>query len=172
MSSLEGHVEGGELAAFVYGELEPQRRAVVAEHLEACADCRGEAERWQAVRGELRRWEIPQGRVWRGGVWRGAGRVAAAVALVAAGFAGARLSGPRAVGAGDVQGVVASALAQRDARDAARQEVFEAAVAESLRDIEARRLADNATLRQDMETVAMRTQAAFQQLQVANGPGM
>jgi hypothetical protein len=172
MSDFEGHVERGELAAFVYGELDPQRRGAVAEHLEACGECRGEVERWEAVRGELRRWEIPQGASPGRVVWRSVGRVAAAVALVAGGFAAARLSAPRSVDVDDVGRMVSAAMAQRDARDAARQEVFEAAVAESLRDIEARRLADNAALRQDMETVAMRTQAAFQQLQVANGPGM
>jgi hypothetical protein len=93
--------------------------------------------------------------------WGGLWRVAAAVALVAAGFAAARVTAPQGVRAEELEAAMRAERAERSR--------LQTGVAAALGDLEARRVADAAALRRDLETVAVRTQAAFEQL-VAAGP--
>lgn len=164
------HVEPGELAGFVYGELEGERRAAVERHLAACGECREEVARWEAVRGELRRWRLAERPVVRRPVWRGAWKAAAAVGLVVAGFGAARLTAPRGVSAEEVRAEIRAEVGKDVARQQAEREGFEGAVTQALAVMEARRASDAAALRRDIETVAVRTQAAFEQIVAAPAP--
>jgi anti-sigma factor RsiW len=162
MMNGDEHIERGELAGFLYGELAAEWRAVVEGHLAGCAECREEVARWEAVRGELQGWRVVERHEARRPVWGRAWRVAAAVGLVAAGFAAARMTAPRGVSVDEME---ARLVAERVER--AR---LQTGMAAALQQMEARRVADSAALRRDIETVAVRTQAAFEQIVASAGP--
>lgn len=172
------HPTHDELTAFLYDESDAARGAEVGRHLETCAACRATLESWRGVRVNLAAWQLsPLTRVAALATTRGAGlrwAVAAAV-LLGAGFGLARmtdkpvdLTALRADLVRDVRQEVrqelAAELTTHAARQAQWQEHFEEAVIDVIGQLETRQVASYRNLRQDVETVALRTEQQFGRL--------
>ncbi len=174
------------LAEFLYDELPAEKQAEIAAHMEGCGQCRGQVAAWRAVRGELDAWAIDEPRAGRSAATpRRAFAIlrwaVAAMVLLSAGFVAARLTAPRVDTAALRQEVaqdVRNELRQEmDARFArfiaatdARLDESNQAVERSLGAVDARRAAEIAALRHDLETVAWSTNRQFRQL-VSIEPG-
>ena len=170
------HPNREELVGFLYRDLTEEQRASVANHLSSCGECRAEVEGWRAVRRELNEWQLPlpersraHDGVRRWGAWL---KLATAAAmLVCAGFALARLApvppkvdtaALRAELAAELRQELRAEMARLTAAQAARQQEYQAALARTLGQLEARRLVDYASLRKDVETVAVRAEDELQ----------
>jgi hypothetical protein len=74
---------------YLYEDVEPHRKAELAEHLQECQACRDEVEQWRSTMSELEKWEVAEGRKRRVHVGRAMLRAArwaaAAVILVGVG---------------------------------------------------------------------------------------
>lgn len=170
------HPSAEDLSDFLYGELPPARQAEVAAHVEACPACRERAGAWRDVRAALATWTLPeraakpQSTVFRRLRW-----AAAASVLIASGFALARLTAPQPVAAVRADPAVVEALRAELKQDlsvqlAALHREYRDGVDRRIRQIEAERLAQYSGLRQDVETVALRTQEEFLRLTNAAAP--
>jgi anti-sigma factor RsiW len=166
------HPTPEELAEFMYGELEPSRQNEVTHHLEACGECRGRVDAWQHVRRELASWQLPHcdaPRFARAATMRWA---VAACLLLATGFGLARWTAPgpadptrlRAELAGEIREQLAAQLTQYATDQRSRQNEFQQAIVQAIKQIETRQVLDHASLREDVETVALHTQEQFQRL--------
>jgi hypothetical protein len=56
------HPERESWVPFLYGEVKPDLRQQLKAHLEVCAECRGEVERWQRSLARLDAWKLPRSR--------------------------------------------------------------------------------------------------------------
>ena len=173
------HPTHDELAAFLYDdELDPARRAEVARHVEACAQCGATLKSWRGVRTNLAAWQLPGART-APAATRPAGVglrwAAAAAVLLASGFALARLtqkpadlSALRAELVRDVRQEVrrelAAELKDHAARQATWQAEFQDAVVDVINQLETRQVATYANLRRDVETVALRSHEEYSRL--------
>ena len=54
------HPERGNWVPFLYGEVKPDVRQQLKAHLEVCAECRKEVELWQLSLGRLDTWKLPR----------------------------------------------------------------------------------------------------------------
>lgn len=168
------HPSEEELADLLYDELEPARRAEIAAHVSACASCRERVESWRDVRTALRTWVLPPPRRARErprtvSALRWA---MAASVLIAVGFGLARLTAPRPIMAAADPAVVEALRAELkqdlSVQLAALHREYRVGVDRRIREIESERLAEYEGLRQDVETVALRTQEEF--LRLAGAP--
>jgi hypothetical protein len=162
------------LVGFLYQELAQEEAALVSEHLKGCAECQAEMGAWRAVQRELKEWRLEapvQRRAQAEAWWSWLKLASAAAALVVAGFALARFtaSGPtvdatalRAEIAAELRQEMHSELARFSADQATRQQDYQAALAKTLGQLEALRLVDYASLRKDVETVAVRAEDELQ----------
>jgi hypothetical protein len=173
------HPNHEELTEFLYDELAPARQAEVAQHVESCDDCRATIEAWRGVRTNLTAWKLPASpvvlparsrRVVGGLRWA----VAAAV-LLATGYGMARLTAKpvdlaalRADLVRDVRKEVrqelATELTAHAAQQLAWQQDFQAAVVDAMSQLETRQVVNHASLRKDVETVALHAQEEFDRL--------
>ena len=173
------HPEAEELTEFLYEELAPQRQLDVAEHLEVCEECRDRVAGWQTLRQELARWKFPSPArpILRRRIgWPALKTGIAAAVLLGAGFGLARATSrapdPSRLRA-ELRLEIRSELEQRlktelavyaSEESGARQQL-ERSVAESIGKLEARQDTEHTALRQDVETVAMRTQEEFDRIE-------
>ena len=131
------------------------------------------------MRGELRAWSLPAKAVaplGAGAAGRNLRWAVAAALLIACGFALARLTSPRGTDvahlrqelarqvSAEVRRELAAELAKHDAEQASRQDEFQRAVVQAVSQLEVRRVADQARLREDVETVALKTREQFERL--------
>lgn len=162
------------LIAFAYGE---GNNEATAEHVKTCAECQRQLDAWQSVRGQLQKWRIEPTRAlprpWTlpsGTKW-----AAAACVLLSVGFAAAKLTTPRVDLAtvraelsqqlqDQVRQTVAAETNRFTADQTARQQAFQTAVLAAVNQLEIRQVSDHASLRRDVETVALRTQEEFERL--------
>ncbi len=172
-------------ADYLYGELPPNARAEVDDHVRACPACQRQLSTWRETQGALDAWKL-QASARRVEIFPRAARWAvAAVAVLGLGWVGGRLSLPappqlRAAMAPalkqelrqELQAELAAAINSSDQRtDAKLVELAQAWAATRADDQEAIRAAyqradlqrrtDYATLRRDLETVAVVAQAAI-----------
>jgi len=99
--------------------------------------------------------------------------------LLGSGFALARLTAPAPVDAArlradltrELRQEVATQLTQYGSEQRSRQDEFQQAVVEAISRIETRQLAEHASLRKDVETVAVQTQEEFERMASARGVG-
>lgn len=173
------HPNREELAEFLYDELSPSRREEVADHVETCDACRTTIESWRGVRTNLAAWKLPDALRGLTRGHRGAGALrwaAAAAVLLGTGYGLARVTAPkpadlaglRAELARDVRQEVRQELTSEFARYTANQNVqqreFQEAVVQAMTLLETRQVADNTSLRKDVETVALHAQQQFARL--------
>jgi hypothetical protein len=171
------HPKHEELAEFLYEDgLSPNRHAEVARHVDACDECRVLVDGWRGVRTNLAAWQLPAvARVpaMRSPSGTGSGlrwAVAAAV-LLSCGFAVARLterpvdlSALRTELAQEVRQEVRQELVAElknyAVKQAAWQEEFQGEVVNVVR----QQAANHASLRKDLETMAVLTEEEIQRL--------
>ena len=173
------HPTAQELTEFIYHELEPARQTELARHLETCDECRHCVDAWRSVRSELATWKLPITCAPPHAFPAAMRWAVAACLLLASGFALARWNAPapadtarlRAELAGEIRQQLATQLAHYDTDQRSRQEQFQQAVVEAIGQIETRQLADHASLRKDVETVALHTQEQFERMASAEQVG-
>lgn len=177
-------------AEYLYDEASPETRARLEAHLRDCPVCRHQLARWQGVHAALDAWELPTPRPAPARTTpRAALRLAvAALLILGLGWWGGRLAAPSAPDLGALRTAIAeelrptlerefqarldAALQAADQRLAERVHALAAAwTAARLEDQQAtlalyqraerQRLSDYATLRRDLETVAIVGQGAL-----------
>jgi anti-sigma factor RsiW len=178
------HPKPDELSEFLYDELPPDRRAAVAQHVESCADCRATIDAWRAVRTNLAAWKLPASALPPTGAARSTGALrwtAAAVLLLGAGYGVARmtertekpvdLAALRSDLAREVRQEVRNELTTELTNHAntlnASQRVFQTRMIDAMDKLETRQVVDFASLRKDMETMAVYAQERFNRLAIA-----
>ncbi len=158
------HPSREEWTDFLYGDLAPDRERELHTHLGDCAECRGQIDAWRAVRRELGGWEFPQTRAHAapGHSWPFLKLAAAAVMMITAGYGLARWTAPaadssavRAALAAELRDELRSEFARFASDQTARQQEYQSAFTKALGRLEAQRLMDYASLRKDVETVAV-----------------
>jgi anti-sigma factor RsiW len=177
------HPKPEELTDFLYNELTSARRDEIADHLQQCTVCAGQIASWQSVRNELAGWRAATGdrpiqtshRVFVQPLkW-----AAAAVIFLSAGYAIARMTFPsidqsqlRAELAKELRTEVrqelASEMQKYSVEQLAQQSEFQQNVAATI----GRFALQHATLRKDMETVALRTQEEFDRIAAVEHTGV
>ena len=172
------HPKHEELAEFLYEDgLSPNRHAEVSRHVDACDECRALVDGWRGVRTNLAAWQLPAVARMPAMTSRsspaGSGlrwAVAAAV-LLGCGFAVARmterpvdLAGLRTELAQEVRQEVRQELVAElknyAVKQAAWQEEFQGEVMNVVR----QQAANHASLRKDLETMAVLTEEEIQRL--------
>jgi hypothetical protein len=160
--------------SYLHDETNGADGGALRRHLGECADCRAQVAAWQETRRRLDTWKLaPRQR--RNAVlfaWpRFAAAAAAAVVLLAAGLAVGRITAPsrseivslraelEAMKAG-MQTQIELA-AQAESRTLMRE--FATALSSHLQAIRAEHVSDYATLRRELQTVALLTEAGFSQ---------
>ena len=166
------HPKHEELAEFLYDDgMSPARRDEVAHHVDACGECRAVVESWRGVRTNLAAWQLPcvarmpaaarsAGAATTGLRWA----VAAAV-LLGGGFALARMTDkPVDLTAlrtelahelrKEVRQELVAELRNYSAKQAAWQDEFQGEVISVVR----QQAANHASLRKDVETMAVLTE--------------
>lgn len=167
------HPNREDLIGFLYEEISPEQNAAITTHVASCAECRAQLESWRAVRRELTTWELPERQrpVASAPPWLFVKLAAAAVVLLCAGFGFARFTAPkasldtaalRAAVAEEVRQELRAEMAKFSSEQSARQQEYQTALTKALGRIEAQRLVDYASLRKDVETVAVRTEDELQ----------
>jgi hypothetical protein len=172
------HPKHEELAAFLYEDgLRAARRAEVARHVDACDECRALVDGWRGLRTNLAAWQLPAVARMPAAASRssaaGAGfrwAVAAAV-LLSGGFALARMTEKPVDLAAlrtdlakelrkEVRQELVAELRNYSAKQAAWQEEFQGEVVNVVR----QQAANHASLRKDLETMAVLTEEEIQRL--------
>ena len=172
------HPKHEELAEFLYEDgLSPGRHAELARHLNACDECRALVEGWRGVRTDLAAWQLPTvARVpattsRSSAAGSGLRWAVAAAVLLGCGFGIARmterpldLSALRTELAQEVRQEVRQELAAElknyAVKQAAWQEEFQGEVVSVIR----QQAANHASLRKDVETMAVLTEEEIQRL--------
>ena len=152
--------------SYLYDEIESEPRASLEQHLAGCAECRAQLAEWRRTASHLDAYAIapmharPAARPWA----RPALAAAAAVLLLFAGFAFGRSGG---VSPAELEAVKrearAEALAAGRAEAQRQLQQFAADMGKRLDTLQAQQDNDYASLRKELETVAVLTEAGFQQ---------
>jgi anti-sigma factor RsiW len=175
------HPKPEELTDFLYDELDPARRDEIADHLKQCDACAGQMASWRSVRKELADWRVPmrehvmsprrsfaQPLKW----------AAAAIIFLGAGYAIAHVTSPRIDQhqlraelakelRTEVRQELASEMQKYSSEQLAQQSEFQQSVAATIN----RFALQHATLRKDVETVALRTQEEFERIAAVEHSG-
>lgn len=175
-------------ADYLYGELPPAARAAVDDHVRACPACQHQLSAWRETQGALDAWKVPASARRTDAFPRAARWAVAAAAVLGLGWAGGRLSLPAPPDPAQLRAAMAPALKQElrqefqaelaaaiknsnqrtDSKLVALAEAWDTARAEDQQAVRAayqradlQRRTDYATLRRDLETVAVVAQAAI-----------
>jgi hypothetical protein len=163
------HPTHEELISLVYEEVSTDEKAGLDAHLNSCAACRNQVSAWKETRGSLDAWPAvthPAKRTFSFGV---VSKYAAAAAIVLGiGFLGGRLS----TAAGDLRAIRAEMRAVTDQSAAAVRlenakeiRAIMERLESTLKTAQLQSASDYASLRKELETVAVLTQASLQQAQ-------
>jgi len=162
------HPSDEQWMSYLYDEVGPEARARLSAHLRGCTVCAGQIDKWQVAARDLDAWQLRPG-----GAESAAGRgreillrrtiqcAAAAMILLGAGFLFGRIALP----AIDQKKLIAAI--EPEVRQQLRQE-FEAkriednrAVRVALEKLDAQRIADYVSLKKELDTVAVLTDAGL-----------
>jgi hypothetical protein len=184
------HPTREEWMSFLYDETPVEERAGLRSHLEACADCRTQLKVWQGATRELDRWRLPSRRKTLRQTtfvhWAAAAAVIGLALVGAARLASLsrevkqlRADAPR-ISQVEFQAALAQASEQATKAANAEAQALVAAVTERLEErrladqqavlaalqkLNARHTEDFASLRKELETVAVFTEAGLQRTQ-------
>jgi len=158
--------------SYLYGELESTERADLARHLRDCADCRAKLDAWQEARTDLDAWELPLKRA-RPMIAQPAFKwAAAAVIMLSAGFIVGRLTSA-AVDVGKMRAAIEPQMRQEFRQELAQSlgEFAQALETKRIADgramyaavekLDSQRVADYVSLKRDLDTVAVLTDASL-----------
>ncbi len=154
---------------YLYNEAPANERAKLSAHLAACPECRTQVQGWQKTMTSLDTWQptVKEAPAFR---WMPAIRwAAAALLMLGFGFALSRMTAPQvdvAALQAQVRAEVTAELKQQMQQNLAEFNTAQAKqrvddqqqLVQTLRQMEAQRLADVASLRYDMESLAMSAQ--------------
>jgi len=182
------HPAPEEWADYLYGELPPEHRARVDEHVRGCAECQRQTDQWRETMGALNAWKVPRQSRLVPTITVYARWAAAAAVVLGLGWLGGRFSVPEGALSArlraellpalkqevrqEFQAELAAAIKASDERTQdrlvelaqawtqARQEDQQTTGALYQRLDRQQRL-DNANLRRDLETVAVVAQTAI-----------
>lgn len=159
------HPDHSQWMSYLYDELESGRRTELAGHLQQCDDCRRRLDSWIMTKQDLNRWTLPPT---RHAAVRMGSRLkwgAAALFLIGLGFGVGRFSSP-------LPDLTAIRVQLEPRLRAGLQEeikiTFNAERREwisLLNELEKQQVTDYASLRKDLETVAIMADAGFQSTQ-------
>jgi hypothetical protein len=167
-----------EWMCFLYGETSRAEHGRLAAHLRECADCQGRVQGWRGAMHQLEHWQVaPSGagsRRWaKTAQWS-----AAAAIMICVGFSLGRVFKPTPVNATEMRASIKSEIRKELNAEASNQrtewERYKAqldqqreedsrAMLAAFRKLDAERQQELLSLRKDLETVAVLTQAGFQQ---------
>jgi len=172
------HPKHEELAELLYEDgLSPNRHAEIARHVDACEECRALVDGWRGVRTNLATWQLPTaGRMpavapRSSAAGSGLRWAVAAAVLMGGGFALARMTDKPVDWAAlrtdlarelrkEVRQELVAELRNYSAKQAAWQEEFQGEVVNVVR----QQAANHASLRKDLETMAVLTEEEIQRL--------
>ena len=174
------HPNAEELVDFVYGELSPSRQTEIELHVNRCAECRETLDEWGQTRRGTANMEGSRphprpksayragaalgsrsdGAAWRG-VWNWPHQCDAEPRCLGLAGAGGQASGDQ------LKTELARLAADQETR---HQQDYQRVLAQAAAQLDARRQADYASLRRDMETVAVRTEERFDSMGVNSTP--
>jgi len=161
------HPSREEMMSYLYDELESEPRRALACHFEECAPCRAHLAEWRSTTRQLDAYAVApvQSPQWKQQRWaRPAFAAAAAAVVLFAGFALGRSSGvSRAELESAKQDVEAKALAAGRTEAQRQLQQFASDVGKRLDTLQAQQSSDYASLRKELETVAVLTEAGFRQ---------
>lgn len=174
------HPDPDTLMAFLYDELDAGQHASIEAHVRDCDSCAQQMNQWRGVQQELKGWTLPERpRIAPAAPSKYAGaalRWAAAAAIFAgAGFAMAKLTekpiDTQALHAEIVNDVreqvrqeLTTELTSYSAKQISRQQDFQQSIIQVMGRLEAQQMAQHASLRKDVETVALHTQEELDRL--------
>lgn len=153
--------------SYLYDELEPEPRRLIERHLDQCAPCRASLAEWRSTAQQLNAYAIatprPPRPAWQPMTYRAAVAAVAAILLIV-GFALGRMTGVSRAELAAAQRD-AEAQAATIARTAAQQQLQEFAteIGKRLATLQAQQTRDYTSLRKELETVAVLTEASFRQ---------
>lgn len=153
--------------SYLYDELESEPRHALECHLAECAPCRASLAEWRSTKRQLDAYSVapaqtPQFRQQR---WTRPALAAAAAAVVLfAGFALGRSSGvSRAELEAFKRDTEAKAIATGRTEAQQQMQQFAAGMGKRLDELQAQQTRDYTSLRKELETVAVLTEAGFRQ---------
>jgi len=181
---IQMHPKPEELTAFVYGEIGLEDQAQLKGHLEACPECQERVASMQRTRAQLQSWKLPAADT--AGFIRPRLRApglemlkaaAMVLVLIAVGFGLARLVGPTASDNARMRAQFTGEIREQLARQiqaqltkfadsqAKRDQEYRAAIIQTFGRLEAQRAIELASLREDVENVALHTQDEWETTQ-------
>lgn len=161
------HPASDELMSYLYDELEREPRREIEQHLGQCDPCRAQVAQWRATARQLDAYAVARTRPLRAAWqpltrWAVAAATAAAVLLV--GFTIGRLTGVSPTELTAMKRDIerrATSVAQAEAQQQLQELVAD--FGQRLAAIQAQQRSDYTSLRRELETVAILTEASFQQ---------
>ena len=158
------HPKREDLVQYVYGEIEPDLRRQLKEHLQNCAECREELQSWKRSLHQLDAWKLPRANAPLYAVTPFLKWAAAAVIVLGLGFGFGRLTARQA----DLEMVRARVEPEirREFTEMLRREIEKSSattLTQSQRQAEEVGAAYYALLKKDLDTVAINTDVSLQQ---------
>lgn len=161
------HPNREEMMSYLYEELETGPRRVLEQHLETCASCRARLADWQGTVQQLNDYgvaAVPLPRSARPSWLRPALATAAAALVLFAGFTLGRTGGVSRAEVERLQRETEERAFAAGRAEAQRQlQQFAADVGKRLDTLQSQQSSDYASLRKELETVAVLTEAGFRQ---------
>ena len=160
------HPKREDLVQYLYGELKPDLRRQLNEHLQDCPECGEELQNWKHSLQRLDAWKLPRTSPRLDAVTPFLKWAAAAVIVLALGFGFGRLTAHKA----DVEQVRAQVepKIRREFAELLRREIDKSSattLAQAQRHSEEVGAAYYALLKKDLDTVAINTDASLRQAQ-------
>lgn len=161
------HPSREEMMSYLYDELEPGPRDALERHLDQCASCRANLEEWRSTTLQLEAYAVaaakparPVQQRWT----RPALATAAAAVVLLAGFSLGRTTGvSRAELATVKRDAEAQAVAVGRAEAQRQLQQFATDMGKRLDELETQQTRNYSSLRKELETVAVLTEAGFRQ---------
>jgi anti-sigma factor RsiW len=160
------HPKREDWVPYLYGELKPDLRRQLKEHLDGCAECREELQNWKRSLHRLDAWKLPRTNTRLDVVAPLLKWAAAALLVLGLGFGFGRLTARQA----DLEKVRAQVepAIRREVAEMVRQALDRSAaatLAQAQRQAEEVGAAYYALLKKDLDTVAINTDVSLQEAQ-------
>ncbi len=160
------HPKGEDWVPYLYGEIKPDLRRQLKEHLQGCAECRGELENWKRSLHRLDAWKLPRTNAPLAAVAPFLKWAAAAVVVLGLGFGFGRLTA-RQANLETVRARIEPEI-RREFTELLRREIDKSSattLAQAQKQAEDVGATCYALLKKDLDTVAINTDVSLQQAQ-------
>jgi anti-sigma factor RsiW len=160
------HPKGEDWVPYLYGEIKPDLRRQLKEHLEGCAECREELQNWKSSLHRLDAWKLPRTSARLDAIMPFMKWAAAALLVLGLGFGFGRLTA-RQSDLAKLRSQIEPGL-RREFTEMLRREIDKSSamtLAQAQRQAEEVAAAYYALLKKDLDTVAINTDVSLQQAQ-------